>query len=286
MAADTATDTRPATAALAHAARRFVLEHNQPDYLASHEALLTSDAIVHEYLPGLPDGLDRAGYAGFIEAFRAALPDISNQIEDLIVADDRAVVRWTGAGTHTGAPLLGRAATGQRLTAHGVYVLRFAGGRIAEVWNHWDNLNVLGQLGAPGDGQKDVVRRFFAANDAVRFDLVPELVAADVVLHTPVPVAAPGREGMLQLLNGFQAAFSGQRTEIHRLIAEGDVVVALHTHHATHDGPFMGMPPTGQRIAVDGLEAFRVEDGKIAEFWHQDDLLGLVNQLRAAAGPG
>jgi len=146
-----ATETRPTAATLDRLARRFVLEHNQPDYLASHEALLSTDAIVHEYLPGLPPSLDRAGYAGYIAAFRTALPDVGNAIEDVIVAGDRAVVRWTGGGTHTGAPLMGRPATGRRLRARGVYVLRFEGERIAEIWNHWDNLNVLEQLGAPGD---------------------------------------------------------------------------------------------------------------------------------------
>jgi steroid delta-isomerase-like uncharacterized protein len=280
------TDTGPATETLAQLAARFVREHNQPEYLAAHEALLAPDALVHEYLPGLPDSLDRAGYAGFIAAFRAALPDVANTVEDVVVAEDRAVVRWTGRGTHTGAPLLGRPATGRRVQAHGVYVLRFAGERIAELWNHWDNLNVLGQLGAPGEAEKEVVRRFFAANDRHELDLLPGLVAEDVVLHTPVPVPAGGREGMGQLLEGFRVAFPTQRTEIHRLVAEGDMVVALHTHHAVNGGPFMGAPATDREVAVLGLEMFRIADGRIAEFWHLDDLLGLLGQLGLLARPG
>lgn len=281
-----AIDTRSATATLAQRARRFVLEHNQPAYLASHEALLAPAAVVHEYLPGLPDCLDRAGYAGFIAMFRAALPDIANTVEELIVADDMAVVRWAGGGTHTGAPLLGRPATGRPLRAQGVYILRFAGERIAEVWNHWDNLNVLAQLAAPGEAEKAAVRRLYQeANDAERYDLLPELVADDLIMHTPVPVSAAGREGLLQLLQGFRAAFPLQRTEIHQLLVEGDLVVARHTHHATHGGPFMGLPPTGKEVAVSGLEAFRFAEGKIVEFWHQDDLFSLLHQLGFFAAP-
>ena len=52
-----ATETRPTAATLDRLARRFVLEHNQADYLASHAALLAPDAAVHEYLPGLPAAL-------------------------------------------------------------------------------------------------------------------------------------------------------------------------------------------------------------------------------------
>jgi predicted ester cyclase len=143
------TDTSPSTATMTELARRFVMEHNQADYLASFDALMTPDAIVHEYLPGLPGALDRVGYAQFIAAFRSALPDISNTIEDVIVTGDKAVVRWTGSGTHTGEPLMNQPAAGRPVQAHGIYILRFADGKIAEVWNNWDNLNVLTQLSTP-----------------------------------------------------------------------------------------------------------------------------------------
>ena len=128
-------------------ARQFLLGHNQPNYLAVHEATLAPDAIVHEYLPGLPSSLDRAGYAQFIAMFRASLPDVQNTILEVIDAGDRVVIRWTGSGTHTGEPLIGIPAAGKPVQAHGIYILCFAGGRIAEVWNHWDNLNVVQQLG-------------------------------------------------------------------------------------------------------------------------------------------
>ncbi len=127
-------------------AKRFVMEHNQANYLQSFDQLLTANCVVHEYLPGLPAAMDRAFYNQFIEGFRAALPDIRNQIEDVIVAADRAVVRWTGYGTHTGADLMGIPASGKPVTAHGIYILRFEGDCIAEVWNNWDNLNVTQQL--------------------------------------------------------------------------------------------------------------------------------------------
>lgn len=136
------------TAAVAH---RFLLEHNQEGYQVSFDELLTPDVVVHEYLPGLPEAMDRAGYEGFIGMFRASLPDIGNTIEDLFVAGDRVAIRWTGHGTHTGASLLGIPASGKRVTAHGIYILRLEGDRIAEVWNNWDGVNLLAQLGAlPG----------------------------------------------------------------------------------------------------------------------------------------
>ena len=128
-------------------ARRFVLEHNQADYRASFDQLLAPGCMLHEYLPGVPPTMNRAAYEQFIGRFRAALPDIHDAVESVNGADDAVMARWTGYGTHTGEPLMGVPPTGKAITAHGAYVFRVAGGKIAEVWNYWDNLNVLQQVG-------------------------------------------------------------------------------------------------------------------------------------------
>jgi steroid delta-isomerase-like uncharacterized protein len=127
-------------------ARRFLLEHNQEAYMRSLDELLAPDCVVHEFLPGLPNPMNREGYNQFLAAFRRALPDIGNTIEDVIADSDRVAVRWSGSGTHTGGELMGIPASGRPVVAHGIYVLRFEGDKIAEVWNHWDNLNVVQQL--------------------------------------------------------------------------------------------------------------------------------------------
>lgn len=128
-------------------ARRFVLEHNQAEYRTTFAELLTPDCIVHEYLPGVPPTMDRPAYEQFIGAFRAALPDIHYSVDEVIVGSGSVVVRWTGNGTHTGEPLMGVPPSGNAIKAHGVYVLHLTGGKITEVWDYWDNLNVLQQLG-------------------------------------------------------------------------------------------------------------------------------------------
>ena len=134
---------------------------------------------------------------------------------------------------------------------------------------------------------KAVVRRLYLeANDQARFDLLDELVADDAAIHTPAPIDAPGREGFRQLLGFFRAAFPIQHTEIHTLIAEDDLVVAHHTHYATNTGAFMGMPPTGREVVVQGIEIFRIAGGRIAEMWHHDDMLSLFQQLGIVAMPG
>ena len=68
---------------------------------------------------------------------------------------------------------------------------------------------------------------------------------------------------------------------IEDLIAEGDKVVARWRAQATHQGEYMGIPPTGNRVEFTGISMYRIEAGKIAESWNVEDDLGLMRQIGA-----
>src|SRR4030065_2294667 len=63
------------------------------------------------------------------------------------------------------------------------------------------------------------------------------------------------------------------------LVAEGDKVTKVWTANSTHNGEFLGIPATGNRIVIKGIEVFRIADGKIAEVWVNMDNLGMLQQL-------
>ena len=65
------------------------------------------------------------------------------------------------------------------------------------------------------------------------------------------------------------------------MIAEGDKVVGRVTMRGTHRGALMGIAPTGKHVTMTGIGIFRVEEGKIAEMWDNQDVLGLMQQLGA-----
>jgi predicted ester cyclase len=75
------------------------------------------------------------------------------------------------------------------------------------------------------------------------------------------------------------AAFPDFRAEIHDLLADRDLVVTRKTFHGTHDGGFMGIPPTGKQVAFDVIDIVRYENGRLAEHWNVVDQLGLMQQL-------
>ena len=72
-------------------------------------------------------------------AFWAAFPDMTATMNDLVIADDRVVGRFTYRGTHRG-PLFGIPPTGRPVEMHSIDIWRVADGEFAE---HWDELNML-----------------------------------------------------------------------------------------------------------------------------------------------
>ncbi len=51
------------------------------------------------------------------------------------------------------------------------------------------------------------------------------------------------------------------------LIAEGDRVAYLSSFTGTHSGEFLGVPPSGRRVTIPMLQAWRVDGGLIVEHW-------------------
>ena len=56
------------------------------------------------------------------------------------------------------------------------------------------------------------------------------------------------------------------------------------TYHGTHEGVFLGVPPTGRKIHFETVDAMRVRNGKIAEHWGVANLFSLMQQLGAFPG--
>ncbi len=50
---------------------------------------------------------------------------------------------------------------------------------------------------------------------------------------------------------------------------------------AIHSGDFMGVPPTDQRITMQGMIIDRFVDGKVVEGWDSFDMYGVMKQMGA-----
>jgi predicted ester cyclase len=109
--------------------------------------------------------------------------------------------------------------------------------------------------------------------------LIDELLAPTFVNHTPAPGLSPDREGIKQLLSMFRAAFPDGVMTIEDMIAEGDKVVSRKTYRGTHQGEFLGIPPTDRHVSVGLIDMMRLVDSKVVEHWNVGDDLSMLQQL-------
>ena len=97
--------------------------------------------------------------------------------------------------------------------------------------------------------------------------------------------AAEEAEAARQEAADYRLGFPDVANTIEDLIAEGDNVVARWRSRATHQGEYMGIPPTGKEVEVTGITLYRIEGSKIAESWNVEDKLGLLRQIGAFPEP-
>lgn len=83
----------------------------------------------------------------------------------------------------------------------------------------------------------------------------------------------------------FEAAFPNYQLIADDMIAEGEKVAVRSTVHGTHNGDFMGIPPTGKHVTIPVFLIYRIADGKIVQHWMQADSLSLLQQLGAIPAP-
>lgn len=124
------------------------------------------------------------------------------------------------------------------------------------------------------------MRRFYERVNAGDVDGLGELLADDFVEHEETPGLSPTKEGVKQFFAAFLAAFPDLRMDSEDVIMSGDKVVARVRVTGTHEGDFMGMPPTGKAIDVQAIDIVRFGDDDLAiEHWGVTDSLKMMQQL-------
>ncbi len=86
---------------------------------------------------------------------------------------------------------------------------------------------------------------------------VAEVIAPDFINHEAPPGRDRGPESMRGLTTMLRTAFFDLRFAIEELVAEGDIVAGRLTMSGTHEGPLMGMPPTGNAVRQDHMHFVR-----------------------------
>ena len=121
--------------------------------------------------------------------------------------------------------------------------------------------------------------KFAEAVNTGNFDLFNEAVAPGCVDHDPAPGQALGPEGYRMFFSQMRTAFPDLNAAPEALVADDESIAFAYTLTGTHQGPLGGLPPTGRKVKIRGLQFSKFKDGKMVERWGSSDQLGLLTQL-------
>ena len=123
--------------------RRVFEELNKGNWSAIDD-LFAPDYVYHG-----PAGMEARGPDGFkqlMTTMKAAFPDFTMTVHDVMAEGDMVAARATYSGTHTG-DFMGIPPTGKRFSMPAQVMVRFENGREVEAWGIGDMLGMLQQLG-------------------------------------------------------------------------------------------------------------------------------------------
>jgi predicted ester cyclase len=117
--------------------------------VAALDGLFAPDAKEHQF--GMPPTVE--GLKGSIISLRAAFPDLTLTVEEVVTDGDTVWGRATARGTHLG-PFMGMTPSNKKFAIQVFDMCKFDNGRIVEHWGVPDRFALMAQLGAlPRQGQ-------------------------------------------------------------------------------------------------------------------------------------
>ena len=126
---------------------------------------------------------------------------------------------------------------------------------------------------------KKVFRYMIEETDKGNYAAWDEVCSPDYVCHFagfPKPMSLEEHK----LANKpFRVAFPDFKHTINNMVAEPGKLSARVTLTGTHQGVFMGIPPTGKKINYTAMLMVNFSGGKIVKLWGVADMLTIMQQL-------
>jgi len=159
--------------------------------------------------------------------------------------------------------------------------LRAVGELNERVFEGWIGLiGLITELRGGAVDHAATMRSIYERISAGDIDGFGDLVAEDFVEHEAVTDRPPTKEGTLEFFRYLLTAFPDMTMDVDDLLTDNDKAVARVTATATHEGEFVGVPPTGARVQMQLIDIMRFNDGGlVCEHWGVADMMSLMQQL-------
>jgi predicted SnoaL-like aldol condensation-catalyzing enzyme len=94
------------------------------------------------------------------------------------------------------------------------------------------------------------------------------------------PKGVPDKAVILNLFSELKIGFPNSTHKLDILAPIGeDRVVVYWTFSGTNTGKFFGNEASNNQVRINGVDIFRVKDGKFVEQWHVEELMALFSQI-------
>jgi steroid delta-isomerase-like uncharacterized protein len=126
-----------------------------------------------------------------------------------------------------------------------------------------------------------IITRFehgFRLGDQATID---ELAGSGLVDHNPAPGHEPTLVGFKRKIAYMCSLFPDLEEDLQDIIASGDTVATRWVLTGSLRQDYMGIPATGQPIRIEGMNFYRLKDGRVTDIWTQFDGVGMMQQLGA-----
>jgi steroid delta-isomerase-like uncharacterized protein len=130
-----------------------------------------------------------------------------------------------------------------------------------------------------------IARAYVDAFNSGDAEALGEVLAPEYQHHGAL-VAQQDREIHMERLRTNHEAFPDGHYEIQNITGNGDIVAVRTIFTGTLQGPYAGVEPQGQPVAVRAVHIHRIACNQIVETWNSGDGLGLLRQIGALPADG
>jgi steroid delta-isomerase-like uncharacterized protein len=127
----------------------------------------------------------------------------------------------------------------------------------------------------------EIIARFERAFRAGDEEVIDELCDDGFTDHNPAPDHEPSLAGFKQKVAAFSRIFPDLEEDLQDIIASGNTVATRWIVTGSQQEDFMGIIASSQPISVEGMNFYRLNNGRVTDIWTQFDGVALMQQLSA-----
>ncbi|MBO5993664.1 MAG: ester cyclase [Acidaminococcaceae bacterium] len=130
---------------------------------------------------------------------------------------------------------------------------------------------------------KELMKKFELMINTADEKLAAELVADDAPFYTPAsPEPLYGGKGYLSVVHWMRQGFPDVQWKIQDMVAGEDKVAVYWLLTGTHEGEFLGIRPTGNKISVSVMNFYYFNaQGKITNDIAAEGMVGILRGIGA-----